>query len=207
MTSPIQNLVTVSESGLFRYLGCFYLFMPRFAVFVILYVYGPHVDASHFPQDVVGPVNQVIRTDHTQYMAEHQKGSGNQRTYAFTIVARLENHSKVPFYLERCYSKSTTPIYAVELVGGREGEESGYDGIWACMGGNRPIVVRPGRTRIDRFRIFGPRGRESDTGIPLGVLEGQFRLVYSARPCRAEMKCKLKEISLHSNVFIVRIER
>lgn len=149
----------------------------------------------------------VILTDQGSYVARYQQGEGSYRMYGFTLVARFQNTGGEPVYLERCYPDSPVPVFGVERVGGAGGANSGYDPVWACVGHDSQIVVQPGETRVDTFRIRGPNSWDGRTGTPSGSLDGSFRLVYQAGSCRDVFRCQLPRKARSSNAFQVRVDR
>lgn len=148
----------------------------------------------------------LLGTDRSEYVATHQGGEGAYRRYGFTLVARFENRSGAPVYLNRCSPDSRTAVWGVELADGRSGD-SGYDGVWACVGNVEPIVVRPGEARADTLLVLGPNSWNGLTLEPRGVMEGRFRLVYDASSCRGDRDCRLPREMRSSDVFRVRVER
>lgn len=159
---------------------------------------------------VLDPVAEdtALATDQASYVARYQGGEGSYRQYGFTIVARFQNRTGEPVYLDRCYPDTPVPIYGVEFVDGAGGaRESGFDPIWACVGHESQVVVRPGDTRVDTLRIHGPNSWDGRTGVPSGTLEGSFRLVYQAGSCREVFRCFLPREARSSSVFEVRVER
>ena len=157
--------------------------------------------------DPVGE-DSALRTDQAAYVARYLAGEGPYRQYGFTLVARFENRTGGPVYLERCYPNTPYPSFGVELVGGDgRAPESGYDPVWACVGHESQIVVQPGDTRVDTLRIRGPNGWDGYTKEPQGEMEGSFRLVYQAGTCRDVIRCQLPAEARTSNLFEVRVER
>lgn len=155
-----------------------------------------------------GVEDTALATDQASYVARYKGGEGSYRQYGFTLVARFENRTGEPVYLERCYPNTPYPIFGIEIVGGTGALlESGYDRAWACVGHESQIVVQPGDTRVDTLRIHGPNSWDGHTKVPYGSLEGSFRLVYQAGTCGDVFRCPLPREARSSNVFEVRVER
>jgi hypothetical protein len=152
----------------------------------------------------------VLTVDKDAYEARYLRGEGPHRQFGFRLVARLSNRSAAPVYLERCYPDWPHPLYGVGLeegVGSTDVDRSAYDGIWACVGHDRPIVVAPGDTRVDTLEIVGPNSWDGRTKAPLGVFEGRFRLGYRTRACPTEVDCVRAGSPITSNAFAVRLVR
>lgn len=163
------------------------------------------------PQTTIQHDGIVLKTDQKDYLAKYEKTTDQVRIYGFTIIARLENGTKEPIYLDRCYPDTPNPFYSVLAVEGNEVKESAYDPVWSCVGHDNPIVVQPGETRTDKFHISGPTVWRSDTRTYDGLLEGQAQLVYGVRFCREQprvgaVKCKRPETYAQSDVFTVRLK-
>ena len=115
-----------------------------------------------------------LQVDRTQYLATCIKGV-EVCSYGFTVVPRYDNRTAGPLFLSRCSSAARTPMYAVEVID--DTADSGYDPIWACVGHDSPIVIALGATRVDTLQIEGPHSFDGKTHAPIGILEGDFRLV------------------------------
>lgn len=166
--------------------------------------------AGCLPTDACGctlvpPV--ALTTDRTEYTATPLEGEGDYRVYGFRVVARFTNWSGAPVYLDRCHPRDPRPMFGVRLRTGAPGLQSGYDPAWACVGHDDPIVVRPGATRTDTLLIRGPNAWDGSTAQPLGVLEGEFQLTYTARTCRSDTGCELPDGMSASSPFRVRVAR
>lgn len=148
-----------------------------------------------------------IDTDRLEYTAVYLEGEGAYRVYGFPVVARFTNWTGAPLYLDRCRPDDPRPMFGVRLASGAPGLQSGYDPAWACVGHESPIVVRAGETRTDTLLVRGPNGWDGRTSQPLGVLEGEFQLVYGVRTCRSETGCPLADENSRSSPFRVRVAR
>ncbi len=144
----------------------------------------------------------AFRTDASSYVATFIRSARTYQEVGFTIIAQFENQSGATVYLNRCKPNSRHPIFSIELVEPQGRSGVAYDRLWACVGNNRPIEVRAGTVRIDTLRLTGPNSLYR--GVPQGVFEGQFRLVYNVQSCWQEGGCSLPR--QYSNVFAVRIE-
>jgi hypothetical protein len=121
----------------------------------------------------------VLRIDKDNYTSVHYRTTDNERLYKLIIVARLENHSKSPVILGRCYPAPPYPFYRVMAD---ESGASAYEQPWGYVENNDSIVVQPGETRADTLQVSGPGGWRSDIKGGKryeGRLEGKFRLVYN----------------------------
>jgi hypothetical protein len=145
----------------------------------------------------------ALRTDRTVYRAVAAGGDDPYHTFAFTLVAHLTNRTSAPVYLERCYPDTPYPIYTV--VSTQEDVESAYAPVWACVGHDHSITVRPGETRTDSLRITGPNAWDGHTRQPFGVLAGRFRLSYTVGTCPAVTGCEVPGRVRESNEFEVRL--
>jgi|SRR5262245_57873544 len=167
------------------------------------------------PQTAVPHEGFVLQTDRKDYFAKYEKTADNVRLYGFTVIARFENRTQEPVYLDRCYPDTAYPFYSVLAVEGSEVKESAYNPMWSCVGHDNPIVVQPGETRTDNLHIVGPTVWRSDTKTYDGLLEGKARLIYNVRFCREQprvadsgrpVKCKRPETYAQSDVFTVKLE-
>lgn len=147
-------------------------------------------------------VQPVLVTDRVQYAAVPTGPEGPYRQFSFTLEARFTNESRHPLYLARCTTTDSSPIFGV-IPGSPEGPETAYSPNWGCAGHDKPLVVPPGATRLDRILIQGPTAWASGGIHPLGVLTGQFRLVYGASACRQEGPCPVGPVRATSNEFDV----
>jgi hypothetical protein len=167
-------------------------------------------EATRSPQASVTP-SFVLRTDRDDYLANPEKPVDEQRIYGFTLIARFENRTQEPVYLDRCYPNSPNPMYAILMADESEEHSAAYSPNWACVGHNNPILVEPGQTLEDRLHVSGPNVWESDGGAYKGALEGRFRLVYRTRFCREQPsidhECDRPEVGAQSNVYTVRLDQ
>ena len=72
-------------------------------------------EATRSPQASVPP-SFVLRTDRDDYLANPEKPVDKQRIYGFTLIARFENRTQEPVYLDRCYPNSPYPMYAILMA-------------------------------------------------------------------------------------------
>ena len=142
----------------------------------------------------------VLVTDRLEYTAVPLGPPGPYRQWEFTLQATLTNPSSRPLYVNRCTPDSAEPTYGVASVPADAGE-SAYNVGWACFGHDRPIVVGPGRTRVDRLVLRAPNGWSSGGGEPIGVLSGRVQLVYIVSGCRGFNPCPIGPVSAVSNAF------
>jgi hypothetical protein len=158
----------------------------------------------------------VLRTDQV-HLAAYEETMNKRPRYNFTITARLENRSQSPVYLGRCFPDTPYPFYDISNAVLGVIRHSAYSPAWSCVGHNNPIIVQPGETRIDNFRIIGPSVWISDIDGERydGELEGRFSLGYHLRFCPEEPclhpdckapPCKRPDVYLRSNVFTIYIE-
>jgi hypothetical protein len=169
----------------------------------LLFAFVAGVDAVWRP---VEPITGSLTTNDTSYVASRESGGGPIARYGFTLVARYHNPTKAPIYLARCYAASKTPLYDVRLVQSNRSSGSAYSPVWACVGHDKQIVVKPGATRVDTIAISGPATWSGLTKKPIGVLEGRFRLGYSPQSCPGDGKCEIVVDSLrYSNEFTVHL--
>jgi hypothetical protein len=159
---------------------------------------------------VAAPPDQVtIKTDQTEYTAQYNETVYGQNRYKFPLTASFENRTGATVYLERCYPHTPYPIYDVVLDNGSGRQESELDGYrtgHVCVGHDKPIIVQPGETRIDKLVIYGPNAWTSDKLITKEELTGQFRLTYRAYFCRELIGCERPDAMQYSNVFTVRLQ-
>ena len=149
-----------------------------------------------------------VTTDRTVYTARPLfPCTAANCAYGFTVVASYENRTDRPLYLARCYPDSPTPIYGVRVVD-PEDEEAAYSPVWACVGHNWAIPVQPGETRVDTLEVVGPNAFDGETGVPFGVLEGEFYVSYQVQICPEEdLRCFLVDAAGYSNNFEVKLAR
>lgn len=147
----------------------------------------------------------VLQTDRDEYVASYEGGEGPYRQYGFSVVARFENRGSSTVYLGRCYPDSPHPIYGVKLVADGESWRAAYSRVWACVGHDRQIQVRPGELRVDTLHLLGPNAVDGRTNQPLGTFTGQMRLIYEVQTCRGDGACRLSEEAGMSNAFTVEL--
>lgn len=169
-------------------------------------------DAS--PQATVAPDGFVIRTDRDEYLAKPEKTTDKLRSYGFILTAQFENRSQEPVYLQRCHPDSPHPIFAILMASESKEQSSAYSPIWACVGHNDKIIVRPGETRTDQFPISGPTSWENGGGINFGAMEGRFRLQYAVTVYREQpsadqswRRVVSEQLEVKSNVFIIGLKQ
>lgn len=123
-----------------------------------------------------------LQTDQSEYVADAVPGTAPRTRYAFAVELRLTNNSLQSVPIGRCGLQSTKPMYSVVLTESAPGQESAYNPVWACLGGVPPLIVEPGRVRIDTLRIEGPKVFNGITGEPYGVLVGRMHVLLAAGP-------------------------
>jgi hypothetical protein len=163
---------------------------------------------------VVRPEEVTIQTDQTEYVAQFDSTVNKQDRYKFPLIARFENRTGVPIYLERCGPNTPFPIYNVGPDNGKGVETSSgpldnpYSTFQACVGHDNPIIVQPGEIRVDNLTIYAPNGWSDDPfiRIPKEKLNGQFRLIYYAHFCREIYNCERPDAVQYSNIFRVRVQ-
>jgi hypothetical protein len=158
--------------------------------------------------DLVDPqdVHVTLLTDRDEYVATYISGEGAYSHYGFTVVARVQNHSPDPIYLARCYPESPHPIFGIELVDRSDPWGAAYDRVWACVGHDQDIRLRPGEVRIDTLQIGGPNAVAHVSQEPLGTLSGNMRLRYQVQSCRGDGDCLLPGDIGASNLFTVSLD-
>ena len=152
----------------------------------------------------------ALKTDREEYTSTKVGSRGGM--YNFRIIARLVNETDSSVYLTRCYPDSPHPTYGITLADDpgelRDHRQSpGYDPVWACVGHDRNIEVRPHSGRVDTLTVRGPNTWDGHTHQAFGVLEGRFRLQYEARSCSSDRACPSSRQPLLSNDFRVSVER
>lgn len=146
-----------------------------------------------------------LQVDQTQYRATCLQGRGDSCRYAFTLVAQFRNITRDTFYIGRCMPRDPKPRYGIEYVTDST-QDAAYDRVWACVGGVAPIIVAPNATRTDTLEIEGPNAFDGKTHAPLGVLEGDFRLIYTAGLCGpGQHDCGAPSEEQRSQVFRVHL--
>ena len=149
----------------------------------------------------------LLHVDQSGYVATCLERKGEACSYGFTLIARYENQSADSLYLNRCGPGDRAPMYGVESVTD-SAQDAAYDRVWACAGHDFPIVVAPHAVRFDTLRIEGPNAYDGKTNTPLGVFEGEFRLIYTVGPCwLGRPKCGRVPGQQRSQAFHVRVAR
>ncbi len=151
-------------------------------------------------------LSRPLQTDRAEYVATPVEGGGQAGRYAFTLIARYENQTGSVLYFRHCNPRDPSPFYGVESLDSTQG--SAYDEVWACVGHDYPIKLARGATRVDTLRIEGPNQWDGKTYAPLGILEGEFRLVYEVGTCErlgGGALCLLPLADRRSNPFRVRL--
>lgn len=148
------------------------------------------------------PVDRAITLsiDQTRYAPELLGGTGNDRRFAFSVVARFANGSRDTVYLARCFPSSPGPIFGVAME--RTTRASAFDGAWACVGHDQQHAIAPNTVRTDTLRLFGPGARSGVSGEILGELSGRMFLSYEVQRCRGDGACRLPKAA-QSSVFVV----
>jgi len=154
---------------------------------------------------VFGQEPSPLHVDQTDYQAICIEGKGEDCTYGFTLIARLENQTADTIYVSRCRPRDRTPEYSIEAIKDST-EDAAYSKFWACVGHNFPIVIAPRATRVDTLRIDGPNAFDGRTNAPIGKLEGKFKLVYSVRRCRV-VQPTCQSVLQRSEAFRVHLVR
>jgi hypothetical protein len=171
---------------------------------------------------------EAIQTDTTRYEARYHSGSDEYVIYSFAVVARFTNTSDRDIYLDRCFPDSPIPIYGLIAVVPENEWGSAYSPTWGCVGHDRQFRVLPRETRIDTLLISGPNGWEVQCDsllsdgtcayprevqrhmkrVPVGTLEGAFRLRYNGAYCPDDhCQERVPPEYLQSNPFVVELER
>ncbi len=145
--------------------------------------------------------------DKTKYRAVCVRGIADACTYRFQVVARYRNPTADTLYLSRCLPTDTTPEYGIETLTDST-QDAAYDPIWACVGHDFPVVVAPNATRVDTLQVEGPNSFDGKTNAPLGIFEGEFRVIYKVSHClRGRQKCQRLPEGERSQTFRVRLLR
>jgi hypothetical protein len=108
-------------------------------------------------------------------------------------------------YLARCYPESPHPVYGVGVVDSSDSRGAAYNRVWACVGHNRQIPLRPGQARTDTLRLIGPNVVDGRTGQPRGAFVGRMRLFYEVQTCPGDGACRLGQEAGASNAFAVEL--
>lgn len=155
------------------------------------------------PSDPRLPEGVHFSLDRAEYVAVQVRNQPPIR-YEFQLTATLENHSRQALYLTRCHPDSPVPLFGVQLVTPDNPDGSAYDPIWACVGGDFAIVVEPGTTRTDTFRISGPNSFQSGTQVGYGQLDGMFEFAYGGSTCSPATSCPASVMFKLRERFLVR---
>ena len=148
-----------------------------------------------------------LQVDQTEYRAACVPGKGGACTYIFKLVARYHNPTADTLYISRCMPSDPTPEYGIVPVADST-EDAAYDPIWACVGHDRPVVVAPHATRLDTLQIEGPNSWDGKTNAPLGVFEGEFKLIYKVSQCwLGRRNCRILPDEQRSQAFRVHLLR
>ena len=151
------------------------------------------------------PGEVVIRTGRAEYFARFQDDPAAWGPFGFAVVARFENRSKAPVYLDRCGPTSPSPDYAVLSVAlHQDGNRSAYTAPNFCFPHDSPVVVEPGESRTDTLHVSGPYVVDNQTGRSFGAREGQFFLSYPGGSCPEIVGCRIPE-GIRSNAFQVEV--
>jgi hypothetical protein len=154
------------------------------------------------PEFGVFDAQPVITTEQAAYTAVPIGPPGPYRQWQFTLVATPRNPSSRTLHVAKCLPTSTEPIYSVVTVP-KSAEGSTYDGVWACVGHGKPIVLRPGGSPTDRLVIRGPNVWGSGSQSAQGTLSGRVQLVYIASGCRGFNPCGVESVKPTSNEFVI----
>ncbi len=147
----------------------------------------------------------TISTDAGQYVARPSGGSGTYQLYSFRLIATYRNERSDTVFLANCFPNVPTPTYGVVLANGSRSTTVGYNPTYACVGHDQQIAVPPGQSHTDTLIVQGPNMWDGKTGIPFGIMEGRFTLLYQAQTCRGDGMCRLPESFGLSNPFEVTI--
>jgi hypothetical protein len=145
-----------------------------------------------------------IHTDRLVYEAERRRpGNPLYPLYGFTIVATFSNPTPTYLKVGACGAGRS---WFLRLVDGAVGEASGYNPVPTLEACDAHVIVGPRQTRTDTLRIEGPSGY--DIGfVPMGVMEGRFRLEYGVSICDWDGTCvpapERMRVSKTFEIFIV----
>ena len=127
--------------------------------------------------------------------------------YEFRLIARYENTSNLPIYLETCRPGDQSPAYSITLAEDPPNSSSAYSPIGKCWGSNDLVLVQPGEMRIDTITARGTNGVNSLTHASHPT-EGRLLLLYGVRLGCTAASCRRAPDSLSiSNTFVVLTER
>src|SRR5512143_966655 len=127
-------------------------------------------------------VASPLQVDHDDYRAACIEGKGVDCTFGFTLIATYENRTSDTVYVSRCRPRDKTPKYSIEPFPDTT-QRAAYARMWACVSHDFPVLIPPHAARVDALRIEGPNAVDGRTYAPLGILQGQFRLISAVRPC------------------------
>lgn len=147
-----------------------------------------------------------IVTDSRVYEARPIDPPGPNQRFQLTLVARFQNQGDRTLYLDRCNPDSPHPIYGFRAVDFPELEVA-WSYVCAGVGHDRDFRIPPRAMRTDTLRIVGP-SLFTFLGEPIGVLEGEFQLVYRVLDCPGD-ECwdqRAPDSLGVSNSFTVRLE-
>lgn len=128
-------------------------------------------------REPTSPSATLLRTDSTSYTAV----SVGYSQVEVRLVTTYRNPTDTAIVLARCTPTTPYPIYDVELVAPSSAEGGGYNGAWACVGHNSPLVVGPGTVRTDTITLHGPSTFDHATAKFVGVIAGRFRISYGGQ--------------------------
>ena len=175
---------------------------------VVLAVYGCDGALRTSPIDDPTFLSDPFTTDATTYTAAKQQGpTPDVSVYQFRVVAKYTNATSLPIRLPSCAGASAQPIYAVVYADQLTPQGIAYNAPAACASGAQSILVPPGTTREDTFDVKGPNTFDAATGQPTNtVVQGRFRIFFSAQSCTAGGKCvAAAESQQYSTAFTVKL--
>lgn len=153
------------------------------------------------------PPRGVLTTDSIGYIARVVGEYYGNPMYQFRIIARYENTTSSPVFMEKCRANSRSPVYSIVRADGPLASGA-YNPLLACLDVEDKLIVPPGAVRIDTFVVNGPNAWDGRTKKPEGVTNGRFVLRYGARwNCLDPATCKTPDSLWISNEFTVRTER
>jgi hypothetical protein len=144
--------------------------------------------------------NEPIQTDTTIYTARLIQGVPTNGRFAFPVVTRFANPAPDTIFLARCLPDFAYPLYSVVALE-QTSPAAAYSQAWACGSHDQPVIVAPGQIRIDTLYLNGPNAWND--GIPVGLLDGIFRLSFSRQGCRSDIGCGTPLELIDSNAFRV----
>lgn len=114
--------------------------------------------------------------------------------FEMDIVVALANLTDREISLQACGEDGNSPRFAVSMAAIPNDWSAAYESAGSCFSASS-ITLAPGESRVDRVVLSGPRTFDGLTGLPLGDLEGEMRLVYY-----------VDGLTLRSNSFTVTVE-